>query len=169
MRKIKSILLPGLMTLILLTSCSVSNHSMKSPNYHIEFYKSDFEYSKQVTAEATSVRILCIDWKRLFKWNSGEISYEGTKQVRQTISVSGNVYSDPIIWGVNALIPVLGEYGKGKVSNYALYQLMNNNPGYDIVIYPQYESKKFIIPIFYSKRTVKVTARLGKIKQSPKE
>ena len=52
---------------LILSSCSVSNHSMKTPNYHIEFYKSDFEYSRQVTAEATSVRVLGIDWTRLFK------------------------------------------------------------------------------------------------------
>ena len=66
--------------------------------------------------------------------------------------------------GLSATIPVIGNYGKGKVSSYALYNLMQENPGYDIVIYPQYEVKRFIIPVFYAKRTAKVTARLGKIK-----
>ncbi len=61
-------------------------------------------------------------------------------------------------------MPVIGDYGKGKVNSYALYNLMQQNPGYDVVIYPQYETKKFIVPLIYSKRTVKVTARLGRIK-----
>lgn len=145
-------------------SCSISNQSMKSPNYHIEFYKTDFEYSEQLTAEATSVRILMIDWKRLLRWKTGDLSSDRFNNTKPNISVSGNLVLDYYVAGVNALIPVLGDYGKGKVSNYALYNLMQDNPGYDIVIYPQYETKRFIIPVFYSKRTVKVRARLGKIK-----
>ncbi|MFO8022640.1 MAG: hypothetical protein R6U65_09265 [Perlabentimonas sp.] len=148
----------------LLSSCSISNHSMKNPNYHIEFYKADFDYSKQVEAEATSVRILGVDWERLFKWESGQAEYENQNNQKQNISISGNVIADPIIGTISAVVPVLGDIGKGKVSSYALYKLMQENPGYDVVIYPQYETKKFIIPIFYSKRTVKVKARLGKIK-----
>lgn len=148
----------------LLSSCSISNHSMKYPNYHIEFYKADFDYSQQVMAEVTSVRILGIDWQRLFKWESGQINSDRFDERTQNIAISGNVLVDPIVGAISTVIPILGDYGKGKVSSYALYNLMRDNPGYDVVIYPQYETKKFIIPIFYSKRTVKVTARLGKIK-----
>ncbi|MFP4555372.1 MAG: hypothetical protein ACLFNU_00755 [Bacteroidales bacterium] len=148
----------------LFSSCSISNHSMKTPNYHIEFYKADFDYSKQVEAEATSTRILGVDWQRLFNWKSGEIESENQNEQKQNISISGNVIVDPIIGTISAIVPVLGDIGKGKVSSYALYKLMQKNPGYDVVIYPQYETKRFIIPIFYSKRTVKVKARLGKIK-----
>ncbi|MFW6328446.1 MAG: hypothetical protein ACOC2F_09065 [Bacteroidota bacterium] len=136
---------------------------MKTPNYHIEFYKADFEYSPQVTAEANSVRILCIDWQRLFKWKSGQIESDRFKEQGQNLAVSGNFIADGVIGAFSAVVPVLGDYGKGKVSSYALYSLMQENPGYDVVIYPQYEAKKFIIPFIYSKRTVKVTARLGKI------
>jgi len=148
----------------LLSSCSISNHSMKYPNYHIEFYKTDFEYSEQVKAEATSTLILGIDWKRLFNRKLGEISSDRFNDRGQNISISGNILVDPVVGGLSTIIPVLGNYGKGKVSSYALYNLMQENPGYDIVIYPQYETKRFIVPIFYSKRTVKVTARLGRIK-----
>jgi len=132
----------------LISSCSVSNQTLKTPNYHIEFYKGDFEYSDQVTAEATSVRILGIDWSRLFNIKTGQIEQDGSA-------------SYPIPFSV----PVLGDYGKGIVSSFALYNLMQDNPGYDVVIYPQYEADNFIVPIFYSKKTVKVTARLGKIKE----
>lgn len=148
----------------LLSSCSVSNHSMKSPNYHIEFYKADFEYSKQVVAEATSVRVLGIDWKRLFKWESAQIETDRVDNTSQNVSISGGIIAEQVVGTISAVIPVLGDVKKGKVSSYALYKLMKENPGYDVVIYPQYETKKFIVPIFYSKRTVKVTARLGRIK-----
>ena len=131
----------------LISSCSVSQRTMKTPNYHVEFYKGDFEYSQQVTAEATSVRILGIDWSRLFNMKMGQVENDG-----------------PLTQYVPFGVPVVGDYGKGVVSSYALYNLMQENPGYDVVIYPQYESENFIIPIFYSIKTVKVTARLGKIK-----
>lgn len=137
--------------IITLSSCSISNHSMKSPNYHIEFYKGDFEYSQQVTTEATSIRVLGIDWQRLFKWELGEISSDRFEDQVNKVAIHGQLIVDPIIAGLSTLIPVLGDYKKGKVSSYALYKLMRENPGYDIVIYPQYETKRFIIPIFIRK------------------
>ena len=155
------IIVPAMM----LTGCSVSNHSMKTPNYHIEFYKSDFEYSPQVQAEATSVRVPGIDWERLFNWQSGDLEsdrFNFTKEERTVIT--GNVVADEFVGTLTTIIPVIGDYGKGKVNSYALYNLMQENPGYDVVIYPQYETQKFIVPLFYSKRHVKVTARLGRIK-----
>jgi hypothetical protein len=46
--------------------------------------------------------------------------------------------------------------------------MMKNNPGYDVVFYPQYEAivKRPVIGIglIYKKITVKATARLGKMK-----
>lgn len=65
---------------------------------------------------------------------------------------------------MTTVIPAPGNDGQGRASTYALYTLMKENPGYDIVIYPQYEMQSFIVQIFYSKRTVTVMARLGKIK-----
>jgi len=147
-----------------MSSCSISNQSMKYPNYHIEFYKADFDYSPQVTAEATSVRVLGIDWKRLFKWETGQLSSDRFDNKSHNIAVSGSVVTDVVGGALSAVIPVLGDLEKGKVSSYALFRLMKENPGYDVVIYPQYETKKFIFPIFYSKRSVKVTARLGRIR-----
>ncbi len=150
--------------IIVLQGCSVSSRSMKTPNYHIEFYKNDFEYSQQVSAEATSVRILCIDWQRFLNWETGNISSDRFRDDSQNVMVSGNIIADPVVGVVSAIIPVVGDYGKGKVSAYALHHLMQENPGYDVVIYPQYETQRFFVPLFYSKRTVTVTARLGKIK-----
>jgi hypothetical protein len=148
---------------LFLSSCSVSNYSMKYPNYHIEFYKADFDYSQQLMAEATSIRILGIDWQRLLKWESGQIDSDRFEDKSPGTVISGHIFADPIIGVISTVIPVLGDRGKGRISSYALYNLMVNNPGYDVVIYPQYETRRFIIPIVYSKRTAKVTARLGRL------
>ena len=156
-----------LLTVIALvfSSCSITNRAMQTPNYHIEFYKADFEYSPQVTGEATVVRVLGIDWSRLFSWNSANIS-NSTENSPQNfnVSVGSTVPVDPVVGVISEVIPVIGDQIKGGVRSYALHNLMAENPGYDVVVYPQYEVKKYIIPIFYSKRTAKVTARLAKIK-----
>jgi len=149
----------------LLCSCSISNLAMKQPNNHIEFYKSDFEYSPQVTGEATSVKILMVDWARLFNWKSGDVSGEDFSSESLNVNLASQVTINPVIGVISAAIPVLGEFAKGKVNNFALYDMMKKNPGYDVVLYPQYETKKFVIPLIFSKTTVKATARLGKIKE----
>ncbi|MFA9388921.1 MAG: hypothetical protein ACERKD_03890 [Prolixibacteraceae bacterium] len=153
----------GLAIFSLSNSCSVTSHTMKTPNYHIEFYKADFDYSPQVTAEATSVRVFMIDWSRIFGWKTGDLSSDRFQPASQDLAISGNIVASPVVGAVSAIIPVLGDYGKGRVSNYALYNLMHENPGYDVVIYPQYEAKKFVVPFFFSRTKVEVKARLGKI------
>lgn len=147
MRKRKLMVLVVLAVLGLsLNSCTVFNKNMKTPNYRVEFEKDDFEFSNQLAASATSVRVLGIDWQRLLNWKTG------------------NIENDGVTGMLNTMMPVIGSYHKGKVSSYALYNLMLENPGYDVIIYPQFEHKCFIVPILYSKRTVKVKARLGRIK-----
>lgn len=150
--------------LILTSSCSITSRSMKTPKHHIEFYKNDFEYSKQVSAEASSTRIFMIDWQRLFSWENGATSDDSGTEATQSIAVSSTVVAETFVGVASMLIPVIGDYQKGKVNSYALHKLMKDNPGYDIVLYPQYESKRFVIPFFYSKRHSKVSARLGKIR-----
>lgn len=150
---------------ILFSSCSIMDRTMQTPNYHIEFYKADFDYSEQVVAEATITRILCIDWSRVFNWNAATISNStDASSAGIGVSLSAVVPIEPIVGMISTFVPVLGEQAKGKINAYALYNLMADNPGYDVVIYPQYETKKYIIPFIYSKRTAKVTARLAKIK-----
>lgn len=150
----------------LVIGCSVSNIAMKQPDNHIEFYKGDFDYSPQVQGEATVVKIFMIDWARLFNVKSGEVSGDNqSTQVELTnLNVMGQYSVDDFVGVFNAVIPVIGNFVKNRANQYALYEMMKNNPGYDIVLYPQYASKKIIIPFFYSKTKVKATARLGKIK-----
>ncbi|MDD2549573.1 MAG: hypothetical protein PHD00_05680 [Bacteroidales bacterium] len=150
---------------LLLTSCSVTDRTMQTPNYHIEYYKADFEYSEQVVAEATVTRILCIDWSRILGWKTASISNStDAPSAGIPVALSASIPVEPIVGMVSTVIPVFGHKAKGKVRSYALHNLMAENPGYDVVIYPQNETKMFIFPLFYSKRTAKVTARLAKIK-----
>lgn len=131
------------------SSCSTFKQSMKEPNVRVELEKSDFELSEQVSAEATCTKIVGIDFQRLFSQKEGEI--EGPASVAINL----------------AQIPVVGNVLDDKTANYALYELMQNNKGYDVVVYPQYETKvekPIGIGFIVKTTTVKATARLGKLK-----
>ncbi len=127
---------------ILASSCTTMTRSMKTPMNYVEFEKDDFEFSDQLTGEATQTKILGIDFARLFTKKYGEIE---------------NLFSVDI--------PIIGNMTSGVVNLYALYNMMNDNPGYDVVFYPTYESKVSGIPILFTTTNVKVKARLGKVKK----
>ena len=143
MKKFRLLLICGF-AMLLMSSCHTYNHSMKSPNNYVEYHAEDFTLSDAVTGEATVTRVIGIDWVHLF----------GTKEIGESASVG------TIIPYVGMAIP--------DGANYALYKLMQKNPGYDVVIYPQVESHRYA-PVLgtdiYSKTTYKVTARLGKLKK----
>ena len=130
-------------------ACTSMNRTMREPNSRVNFKKDDFTFSEQVSAEAKTIKILGIDWKRLFKKSAASV--EGA-------NAAINIASIPVIGGL------VGD----ATANYALYELMTANPGYDVVFYPQFETttKKPALGIgfFYKKTTVKTTARLGKLK-----
>jgi hypothetical protein len=150
MKKIIFVLAVAATTLI--TSCTNINRSMREPNMRLNLEKKDFSLSEQVTGEATSTKILGIDFQRLF------LKESGTHQ-------NDNAMPSPL--PINfASIPVLGSVLFDPTSSYALYDLMKKNPGYDVVIYPQYEStvkRPIGLGFIYKVTTVKVTARLGKL------
>ncbi|MBO7481137.1 MAG: hypothetical protein J6T63_03405 [Bacteroidales bacterium] len=115
---------------------------MREPNLKFEFNSDDITISEQFSAEATTVRVLGIDWARLF----------GDRE-------SGYLN--------NASVPVLGAIVDDRTVNEALYRIMQEHPGYDVILYPQYNKyvhKPVLGTHIYSKTTVKVTARLGKLK-----
>ncbi len=145
MKKFRLLMICGI-ALLFMASCNTYRHSMREPNAYVEYHAEDFDLSEQVTGEATVVRVLGIDWQHLF----------GTKEIGATPSFGTII---PYI-GVSFTIP--------SGANYALYNLMQKNPGYDVVVYPQVESHRHA-PVLgtdiYSKTTYKVTARLGKLKK----
>lgn len=144
MKKLKLLLLSSVV--LLLASCSTINHSMKESNIQVTLNKSDFTLSDQVTGEATTIKVLGIDWSRLVLKKSGSIDGQNS---------------------ITASIPVVGSIMTDATSGYSLYELMKNNPGYDVIFYPQYETTtlKPILGLgFLTKVTkVKATARLGKL------
>jgi hypothetical protein len=130
------------------SSCTAYNHSMREPNTRVNLTKSDFTLSEQVTAEAKCSKVFGIDFARLFTKKSG--------------NVQGGAAAISL-----ASIPVVGGFIVDKTTSYALYELMVLKPGYDVVFYPQYETKVFKpflgIGFIFKKTTVKATARLGKL------
>jgi hypothetical protein len=132
-------------------SCTTMNHSMREPNTRVNLNKSDFSLSDQVSAKAKSVTVLGIDWPRFFTKKTGEVDASGSSSISL------------------ASIPVIGNFVGDRTANYSLYELMNGNPGYDVVFYPQYETKVFkpVLGIGFLVKitTVKTTARLGKLNQ----
>ena len=124
------------LTTLLMASCS-SMMKMAEPEAYIRYDKEEFDYSEQVTGEATSVKILMVDWSRLFNTEKG--------------AVSG---SSPSIFG---LLP------SSKIEGHALYDLFSKNSGYDFIVYPQYEVLKTApgMGLFYSKTTAITRARLA--------
>ena len=143
MKKLSMLLICGI-ALLFMSSCHTYRHSMREPNATVEYHAEDFILSDQVTGEATVYRVLGIDWIHLF----------GTKEIGNTPAFG-------------TVVPVVGVRLEDG-ANYALYQLMKKNPGYDVVVYPQVETYRHA-PVLgtdiWSKTTYKVTARLGKLKK----
>ena len=134
------------------TSCTSVSRSMREPNTRLELTKNDFNLSDQVSATASSTKILSIDFARLFKKQTGSIDPDGSSNL---VSASS--------------IPVIGSIVEDKTASYSLYELMSKNPNYDVVLYPQFETKisrPFLgIGFIFKKTTVKTTSRLGQLKK----
>lgn len=139
-----------MLTAAVFSSCTTMHKTMKAPNVRVELNKKDFVLSEQLAAEATSNKIVGIDFERLFLKKTGEV-----EEAAAMISL--------------ASLPVIGNVMNDKTSNYALYELMSNNPGYDVIFYPQYETivEKPILGLGFIMKTttVKTKARLGKLDQ----
>lgn len=131
---------------LMASSCTMMTNTMKTPANHVEFNKADFEFSEQVSGEATQVLILGIDWARLFLKKQGTIT-------------------EPV-FGYS--VPIIGSMMRGRINNYAIYNIMMDHPGYDVIFYPTFETKSVRpigIPFIFEQKRVKVTARLAKIKK----
>ncbi len=142
--RMKKIIILFLPLAFAFTSCTLNSRMMKTPAHYVEFDKDDFTYTEQISAEASSTKILGIDFSRLFNRSVGNI--------------------DAPIIGFNP-IALLNQYIGDKTVNYALYELFQKNPGYDVIFYPVIERKRFNVLFLYSKTDVKVSVRLGKLKK----
>lgn len=136
---------------ISVSSCMSVNKTMREPYTRVDFVKNDFNLSEQVTGQGTCTKVLGIDFYRWF--HNSEMGAIASQE-GMNLSLSS--------------IPVVGNYLSDKTAGYAIYDMMNKTPGYDVVFYPQYEARVHRpvlgIGFIYKKTTVKATARLAKLK-----
>ncbi len=140
---------------LLTSACTSMAHTMREPNSRLELEKSDFTLSGQVSGEATTTRILGIDFSRLFGANMGA-------------SEGGVTSANPLamLQMTAGSLPVIGSVAFDRTQSYALYELMAANPGYDVILYPQFETRverPIGLGFIYKITTVKAMARLGKL------
>ena len=130
--------IPILLAVVLFaTSCSSTFKTMREPNVRFELTGHDYILSDEaVTGNATVVYVLGIDWAHLFKSKTAD-------------------FDAPIIG--------LADILKGA-ETYAINDMMEKNPGYDFVMYPQVTKKNTGFPIIFKKVEVEVKARMGKLK-----
>lgn len=133
-------LLPILVLVVLFaSSCSSTYRTMREPNVRFELTGHDYILSDEaVSGEATVVYVFGIDWAHLFNSKTADF--------------------DAPIFGLTDMI-------KGA-ETYAIYDMMQKNPGYDFVMYPQITKKASGFPFIYKKVDVEVKARMGKLKNA---
>lgn len=140
MKKFRFLLILGV-AMLAFSSCTTLSRSMREPNVRIELNADDMILSEPVSGTATVVRVFGIDWKRLFK---GEYASSMA----------------PIMGITPELLP--------EGSSQAIYDMLEKNPGWDFVMYPQTKSERYSVlglGLLYSETETTVTARLGKLKQ----
>jgi hypothetical protein len=130
------------LVMFMTTSCSMKMSGLSDANAQLNLTSGDVTISELKEASATERLILAVDWKRLFKKEIGEVRRKG----------SG--FSLPIIGGSTSFT---------RSESYALYKLLQENPGYDAVLYPQFSGQaKGFFP-FFLKTDVTVKAKLVKV------
>lgn len=143
MKKIRLFLLIGILALMS-TACMSTHQSITGslPEIKIEPKNLDLEITEPMEAIATSTRVLGIDWERMFSSTSA--------------TIKASIYAPNII-------------GFDRTDQYALYTLLKQNPGYDMVLYPQFTTVTnrpvLGLGLIYIETKVKVTARLAKLRQ----
>jgi hypothetical protein len=132
--------------LVAASSCNTVSKTISEPNTRVNLTSSDFTLSEQVNGTAQTVKVFGIDWRRISK--------------NEAANISGQMSL--------AAVPVIGTFVSDKTTNYALYNMLLENPGYDVVFYPTYTTRvrKPVLGIgfIYKKTTVYATGRLGKLK-----
>lgn len=137
----KSVLLLAATLIVLTLGSCVSTHStIASSAPQIQLKPEHLDITEQKEGTAVTTRIFGIDWARLFSSRSATI--RGT--------VVGSLVSFD------------------RTDDYAVYSLLKQNEGYDMVLYPKFNKtvrKPFLgIGAICTVTEVKVTARMAKLK-----
>lgn len=158
-----------------ISSCTVSRNSMREANYQLWLHHEDLEYSSQLTGTANQTKVLAIDWNRLFgkqKWNYG--NFGGLPEGPVNRQGQGNAGLNLIQASTNGITTsnsgfqavyngVIGVSNFNRVEQMAMHDLIQKNPGYDLVMFPQFTSRRKWFGVG-NKTEVVCTAKLAKLK-----
>jgi hypothetical protein len=145
---------------------------MREANYQLWLHHEDLELSERITGSAQQSKFLGIDWQRTFGKKKFEYGgFGGLPNDPSSPNISGTIGANTFA-GENEfsavsviLNGVIGITNASRVENMAMFDLIRKNPGYDIVMFPSFEThKKWFV--FGSKTEVVCTAKLGKLKAS---
>ena len=146
----KNMLLYTIVTVFLMSSCTMVSHSIVTPEINL----SDLDISDEVWGQAKSVKILGLDYNRMFK------------RKIETATIGMGTTGIPII--TSKFNPETSTQSAGltiiDTENLALQDLLNKNKEYDILIAPKFSKTIEGFWPFYWTETVMVKARIGKIK-----
>lgn len=135
-----SILVVVAVMAMLMGSCMSTQMTVSRSVPEIQLKPENLDITQQMEATAVTVRVFGIDWERLFSSRSA--------------AIRGSVYTP---------VPIVD-----KTDQYAVYSLLKQNEGYDMVLYPQFTTvvrKPFLgLGAIYKVTEVKVTARMAKLK-----
>jgi hypothetical protein len=168
-----------MLTISLSTSCTTTRNSSHEGNYALQFNRKDFEFSDVVTGTAKEVKVLGIDWKRLFNRKETVLKADGQTVNNSTVgplyygraqgyyygSGSSGAYSY-LNYGLplDLALNVIGSIAKSHAEELALHDLAQKNPDFDVILFPKYD-KKTHWWILGRTTTVTAKARLGQLKK----
>ena len=139
MKKISIFVVIAVMA-ILMSGCMSTQMTVSRSIPEIQLKPEHLDITQQLEATAVTVRVFGIDWERLFSSRSA--------------AIRGSVYTP---------MPIVD-----KTDEYAIYSLLKQNEGYDMVLYPQFTRvvrKPFLgLGAIYQVTEVKVIARMAKLK-----
>lgn len=139
---------------------------MREANYQLWLHHEDLELSPQVTGEAKQTKVLMVDWNRLFgrNWEFGQFGSLPTDPLAPQLNGVMSGVASRELSAVNFVVNgLIGINNVSRVEQMAMYDLMRKNPGYDMIIFPQFEARRkwFFVG---SKTNVAVKARLARLK-----
>lgn len=141
MKKFKVVLAVAL-TAFIMSSCSYRMNGMSNSNAQLNLTSDDVEISEVKEVSSVEKLVLGVDWKRI-----------GKKEVGQVRRKSSGIP-----------VPVIGANSFSRTEAYALYKLLEENPGYDAILYPQFSGQvKGFLP-FFQKTNLTVKAKLVRVK-----
>ncbi len=158
--------------LVLFSSCKISRNSMREANYQLWLHHEDLDLSERITGKANQNKFMGIDWQRTF--GKKKFEYGGFGDLPRDPSnpnINGSISSGSILNGEGSsaisilLNGIIGISSASRVEQMAMYDLIRQNPGYDLVMFPIFQTNKKWY-ILGSKTEVVCTAKLGKLKNS---